>query len=79
MNRLKFHRLEANLSQYELAQASGMPRWRIQLLEAGNAHPTEREATTLADLMGVKETALFPKYEYSSKERRDSVTPQSLV
>ncbi len=48
MNKIKLYREEINLNQYELPAATRgiVPRWKIQLAEAGHVDltPEEREA-----------------------------------
>ena len=53
MNTLKFWRIERGLSQLELAQASGVGRWAIQLAETGirPLEPAERER--LSNTLGI--------------------------
>lgn len=60
MNKLKFWRLERNLSQWELSQASGVGRWCIQLLEAGVREAREIERNALAEALGIETLKLFP-------------------
>ena len=62
MNRLRAIRLERNLSQYELSEATGgsVPRWKLQLVELGyrSLAPNERESVAAA--LGVSIEYLFP-------------------
>jgi len=60
MSKLKTWRIERNLSQHELAAATGLPRWKIQLIEGGVQHPSPQEADALAAGLGVKVNDLFP-------------------
>ena len=53
MNQLKFMRTELQSSQWELASASGVPRWAIQLLECGVRKPEPDVAIALAEALGV--------------------------
>ena len=62
MSKLKTWRIERNLSQYELAAATGVPRWRIQLLEGAFREPEKEEVETLACALGVQPEDLFPKF-----------------
>jgi DNA-binding XRE family transcriptional regulator len=59
MNLLKFYRVESGLSQWELAKASGVPRWAIQLIEQGHRCPSSKERSALASTFAVSEDALF--------------------
>jgi len=47
---IKFWRQELRLNQYEVAGATGVPRWRIQLIESGHK-PTEEEAKQIASFL----------------------------
>lgn len=46
IDQLKYLRHELRISQYELAEASGIPRWKIQLAEQGlrGLEPDEKQA-----------------------------------
>lgn len=60
MNKLRFWRLERELSQIELAAASGVGRWAIQLYEMGVRAPKEDEQVALSYALGVDQAKLFP-------------------
>ena len=53
-NRLKFWRSERALSQIELSQASGVPRWAIQLIESEIREPSADEREILARTLGIE-------------------------
>lgn len=53
MNKLKVWRLERGLSQIELAQASGVARWTIQLIESSIRGPKPEELIALSEALGV--------------------------
>lgn len=53
MNSIRFWRLERRLSQIELAEASGLTRWFIQLIESGIRRPNEQESSAIAEALGV--------------------------
>lgn len=61
MNLLKLHRFKAGLSQWELAMASGVPRWCIQLIESTYRSPSANERVALADALNIHVGRLFPK------------------
>ena len=63
MNQVKFWRMERGLSQYELAVASNVPRWAIQLIENGIRNPTSVERFNLASTLGIEELSLFKAIE----------------
>ncbi len=58
MNSIKRIRFERDLSQWDLAMATGIPRWTIQLIEAGHRCPTKEEFELIANVLGVREQAL---------------------
>ncbi len=60
MNKLRFWRLERGLSQHELAEASGMKRWAIQLFETSIRLPSKEEINALAEALGLRVEDLFP-------------------
>ncbi len=60
MNKLKFLRQERGLSQFELAFASNVPRYVIQLAESATRLPNQEEQQKLAAALGVDEQILFP-------------------
>jgi len=61
MNKLRFWRLERGLSPFELAVASNVPRYVIQLAEQGLRHPSSEEQLSLAETLGTATAKLFPK------------------
>jgi len=61
MNALKLIRIEKGLSQYELALASGVPRYVIQLAETATRLPNVTQQAALADALGVKIEDLLPR------------------
>src|SRR5438874_2649286 len=67
MPKLKFLRTELQISQWELASASGVPRWAIQLIEAGVRLPSSREAMALAEALGSPVEQLFPALSEKSQ------------
>ena len=63
MNNIRFWRLERGLSQFDLVQASGVPRYAIQLFEMGHKQPTADQVLAIAEAMGVevRDLARAPK------------------
>jgi transcriptional regulator with XRE-family HTH domain len=59
-NLIKLFRVEKRLSQHELAMASGVPRYVIQLAESTNRLPTKEQRSSLASALGTTEDELFP-------------------
>jgi len=66
MQKLKFARQEKKLNQYELAAASGVPRYVIQLCESGVRMPKLTEQCALAEALATTLEELFGKSQ--SKE-----------
>ena len=58
-NQITLWRIERGLSQWELASASGIPRWTLQLIERGHRAPSSVERETLARTLAVDEEKLF--------------------
>lgn len=58
MEGLRALRLKRGLSQHGLAQASGVPRWKIQLLEHGLGPEVPSDRTRLAKCLGTTEAEL---------------------
>ena len=69
-NQLTLWRIERGLSQWELAGASGVPRWAVQLIECGHRLPSPGERTAIACALAVDENHLFPSQSGVSQERR---------
>lgn len=61
MNKLRLWRLDRGLSQLELAEASGVNRWLIQLFETGIRLPTTTEMVCLSEALGVSQDSIFPQ------------------
>jgi DNA-binding XRE family transcriptional regulator len=59
VNKIKFIRTELGISQYELALASGVPRYVIQLAEAATCMPDLNQQVALARTLGVSVEDLF--------------------
>lgn len=52
MSKVKFLRRELSLSQHELSAATGLPRWKIQLLENGLVAMELKELLALQAVLG---------------------------
>jgi len=57
---LRVARVLKDLSQEGLAGLSGVPRWRVSLLERG-VIPKDGEAKAIGETLGVDPEKLFPK------------------
>ena len=49
---LKTLRKMAGLSQYDLARETGLPRWKVSLLESQQVEPTSAEEAALRKALG---------------------------
>lgn len=58
-NRVKLSRVEKNLTQAELAEAVGVTRQTISLIEAGRYNPTLRLCLQIARALGKTLDQLF--------------------
>lgn len=68
MNRLRFYRIERGLSQLELAQASGIGRWAIQLIEIGARHPSTDELEALSCALAIPESKIYTLRKLSNQK-----------
>lgn len=71
MNKLRYWRLERGLSQHELAEASGIRRWAVQLIEAGHRIPSSDELEQLSLALGVEVKRLLPRRSNISRNAND--------
>lgn len=58
MRSAKFIRLLRGKSQFEVSLATGIPNYRLSLLENGKANPTAEELAKLAAALGTMPAAL---------------------
>jgi ribosome-binding protein aMBF1 (putative translation factor) len=61
MNKIRYWRQERMLSQHELAAASDIPRFLIQLFEVGARQPNPMQLRDLAEALGLDLAKLEPK------------------
>ena len=59
---LRLERVIKELTQTELSRRTGIPQWRISLVERGK-RPTQEEAAALGAVFGVDPSALWPGLE----------------
>ena len=57
--KLKFKRIEKNMSQTELAQAAGVTRQTIGLIEAGDFNPSIKLCVAICKALGVTLNDIF--------------------
>lgn len=62
-SKLRYERFIRRLTQFRLAATSGVNVSRISLIENGLVEPRPHEKTALAQALGVKVSALFPRKE----------------
>lgn len=62
VSRLKLARIEQDKTQVDLWMETGIPQWRISLLERGIT-PRQEEAVKLASALGRNVDELFPAQE----------------
>jgi len=53
LKRLKIKRLQEGVKQWDLAQKTGIPNYRLSNLENGRAEPKPEELSILATALGV--------------------------
>lgn len=67
-NKLRIYRLEAGLSQIDLAHAAEVPRFVVQMAENSLKEPDPLHRAALAKALGMSESTIFPK----TKKRKHS-------
>ena len=56
--RLKLKRITKHISQWDLSQQTGIPNYRISLIENGRVEPKPEELTLLAEALGTTVEAI---------------------
>ena len=74
MNSLKFWRTERQLTQIELQEACGVPRWAIQLIESGCRLPDDEELRLLANTLGIEAKRLREHPRSNGPANRETST-----
>lgn len=69
--KLKFRRIELNMSQSELAQKAGVTRQTIGLIEAGEFNPSIKLCISICRALGVTLNDLF--WEDETDETEESI------
>ena len=59
VSRLKLQRISKEVTQIDLWMKTGIPQWRISLIERG-IHPKAEEAEELAKALDCKVADIFP-------------------
>ena len=62
-SKMKIHRVMVGKSQLEIERDSGIPQWKISLIERG-LPPNPDEAAKIANALGVKPAEIFPKSNF---------------
>jgi transcriptional regulator with XRE-family HTH domain len=60
---IKLERIKLGLSQIDLWTQTGIPQWRISLIERG-LPPQPNEAAKIASALGVKPEQIFPNKKF---------------
>ena len=66
--KLKFRRIELNMSQTELARKAGVTRQTIGLIESGEFNPSIKLCISICRALGVTLNDLFWEEENESEE-----------
>ena len=67
--RMKFRRIELNMSQTELAEKAGVTRQTIGLIEAGDFNPSIKLCNAICRALGVTLNDLFLEEEEDVEEK----------
>ena len=59
---MKLKRIEKEVTQIDLWMQTGIPQWRISLIERG-VHPRLEEAEKIAAVLEMSERELFPQLQ----------------
>lgn len=68
VSELKLTRVRKGLSQYELSQETGIPPWRISLIERG-VSPTHQEAEAIANAFRTSVADLFHRVNRTCRKK----------
>lgn len=68
--RMKFRRIECNLSQTELAEMAGVTRQTIGLIEAGEFNPSIKLCVAICKALGVTLNDIFWEDEENENEEK---------
>ena len=68
--KMKFRRIELNMSQTELAEKAGVTRQTIGLIEAGEFNPTIKLCNAICRALGVTLNDLFWEEEDDEQEEK---------
>ena len=68
--KMKFKRIELNISQTELAKRTGVTRQTIGLIEAGEFNPSIKLCTAICRALGVTLNDIFWEDEENENEEK---------
>ena len=68
--KLKFRRIELNMSQTELAERAGVTRQTIGLIEAGDFNPSIKLCNAICKALGVTLNDIFWEEEDETTEEK---------
>ena len=66
VSEMKLHRIRKELSQIDLWMKTGIPQWRISLIERG-IKPKREEAEKIASVLGGNVAELFPDLDETNE------------
>ena len=68
MKKLKLKRIDQDISQWDLSQTTGIPNYRISLIENGRVRPKAEELEALAKALGTTAEAITATDFINKKE-----------
>ena len=68
--KMKFRRIELNMSQTELAEKAGVTRQTIGLIEAGDFNPSIKLCNSICRALGVTLNDIFLEEEEDVEEKK---------
>ncbi len=68
MKKLKLTRIDKDISQWDLSQTTGIPNYRISLIENGRVQPKAEELEALAAALGTTAEAITATDFINKKE-----------
>ncbi len=68
MKKLKLTRISKDISQWDLSQTTGIPNYRISLIENGRVQPKAEELEALATALGTTAEAITATDFINKKE-----------
>jgi len=63
---MKLARIQREITQFDLWMKTGIPQWRLSLIERGIV-PKPEEAKKISDVLGEKPEEIFPAFAHVSQ------------